>query len=186
MKEHNWIIGKRKVVESNRLFTAVKAELKNPRNGEEKEFVRLELADWVNILAITPQQEVVLVRQFRFGSEQMELELPGGVVEAGEPPLKAGVRELREECGFAGENATILTEFSPNPAIQNNTLSVVLVENAIKVAEQQLDPMEDIEVRLVKMDELLTMIKNGTLRHSYTHTVIFHYLLQRGYVQKLR
>ncbi len=184
MEKHNWIIEKKEPIEVNRLFTAVKAEVCNPRNKNRKEFVRLELADWVNILAITAEKEVVLVRQFRFGSEQMEWELPGGVVEAGEPPLEAGIRELKEESGFAGDSARILTTFAPNPAVQNNEMTVILVENAVKVAEQQLDPMEDIEVHLVKLDTLITMIQDGTLRQSFTHAALFHYLLQTGQVHK--
>ncbi len=181
---HNWIIGSKEPIESNRLFTATRARVRNPRNGMEREFIRLEMDPWVNTLALTPQQEILLVRQFRFGSQRLEWEVPGGVVEAGEDPVAAGIRELREECGFAGDSARILTTIYPNPAIQNNQLTIVLVENAVQVAEQQLDPMEDIEVGRMKMDEIIAMIKSGALHHSLTHTAIFHYLLQTGQLQQ--
>ncbi len=181
---HSWIIGEKKPIETNRLFTAVRAKVRNPRNGMEKEFIRLEMDHWVNTLALTPQQELLLVRQFRFGSQQLEWEVPGGVVEAGEDPVAAGVRELKEECGFAGDSAKILATIFPNPAIQNNQLTIVLVENAVQVAEQQLDPMEDIEVGRMKVAEILAMIQSGALRHSLTHTAIFHYLLQTGSLQE--
>lgn len=177
---HNWNIGSIEEVSQNRLFRATKAQVRNPRNGVEKEFFRLEMPPWVNILALTPENKVLLVRQFRFGTERLEWEIPGGVVESGESPLDAGIRELKEESGFAGDTAKVLGTLSPNPAIQSNTLTMVLVENAVPVAEQQLDPMEDIEVRLVDIDEMITMIKEKEIRHSFTCNALFHYFLLTG------
>ncbi len=178
-QQHNWNIRKREEISNNKLYRATKAQIRNPRNGMEKEFFRLELPPWVNILALTPQKEIVLVRQFRFGSERMEWEVPGGVVEPGETALEAGVRELKEESGFIGKRAEILGEISPNPAIQTNTLTMVLVEEAVKISPQQLDPMEDIEVEVFFIGEVLEMIRRNILRHSFSHTILLHYFLQK-------
>lgn len=176
----DWKISAHEEVSSNKIFTVEKAKIQNPRNGIEKDFFRLELPPWVNILALTPEKEVLLVRQFRFGTEQMEWEVPGGVVEQGESPLNAGIRELKEETGFVGDVAKLLGTLLPNPAIQTNSLSMILVENAVEVTAQQLDQMEDIELRLVSIDEMVAMIKERKIQHSFTCNVLFHYFLHEG------
>lgn len=172
-----WRLGPLREIASNTLFRGVTSTVRNPRTGIEKDFYRFELPPWVNILAFTPGQKILLVRQFRFGTEQMEWEVPGGVVEKGESPLDAGLRELKEETGFAGENGRIIGTIHPNSAIQNNILSTVLVENAAKVAAPELDPMEDIEVRQATLPEVMQMLREGKLRHGFTYNALMHYFL---------
>ena len=90
----------------------------------------IDAVDWVNVIALTPDDLLVLVEQYRHGTNTVELEIPGGMVDRGDAsPVVAGVRELREETGYEGENARILGKIFPNPAIQSNTCFTVLVEN---------------------------------------------------------
>src|SRR5664279_4692538 len=102
--------------------------------------------DWVNVLALTPDHRLVLVRQFRFGVDAFSLEIPGGVMEPDEDPVAAGLRELREETGFTGRGARLLGSVHPNPAIQSNRCHIVLVEEAVRTEALEWDADEEIEV----------------------------------------
>ena len=103
-------------------------QYRHPVRGTEKEFIVAHAPDWVNVVAVTPEGKIVLVRQFRFGSNALSLEVPGGVMEEGEDPIAAGVRELSEETGYGGGKARLLGSVHPNPAIQDNRCHFVLVE----------------------------------------------------------
>jgi ADP-ribose pyrophosphatase len=98
----------------------------------------------VNVLALTPDHRLVLVRQFRFGIDGFSLEIPGGVMEAGEDPLEAGLRELREETGFAGGVARLLGSVHPNPAIQSQSLPLCARGRRRATAALEWDPDEEI------------------------------------------
>lgn len=151
------------------------------RSGAEKSFYLLDFPNWVNVVAVTEQQEMVFVRQYRYGSDRVELEIPGGVVESGEGALAAGCRELMEECGYAGDRSRIIGEVNPNPAIQGNRCSTVLVENARLVGEQQMDEMEDIEVLLMPVEKVLDDLQKGTLPidHGLVLNALSFYLFQK-------
>src|SRR5262245_10671524 len=101
----------------------------SPRTGQEHEFFVLDCANWVNVVALTSAKQLVMVEQYRHGSETVELEIPGGVMDAGESPVESALRELREETGYTGENARVLGRITPNPALMSNTCFTVLVEN---------------------------------------------------------
>lgn len=147
------------------------------RSGVSRNFYRLGLTPWVNIVAITPEEHIVCIRQYRFGSGQIELEIPGGAVEKGENPLDAGVRELQEETGYTGENARIIGKVCPNPAIQDNLCYTVLVENAQKTGNQRPDDMEDIEVFTLSQVELAQHIQDGSINHGLVLNAIMFYNL---------
>lgn len=133
----------------------------------------MECADWVNVVAITPQRKIVLVRQYRFGRETFSLEVPGGVVEDGEDPRVAGLRELREETGYDGGEVTSLGWVEPNAAIQNNRCHMFLVEGCTLQAAQELDEGEDVEVVLMDLDDLPEAIRSGEIKHALSLTAFF-------------
>jgi 8-oxo-dGTP pyrophosphatase MutT (NUDIX family) len=147
------------------------------RTGIDKDFFKLEFSNWVNIVACTDRNEIVLIRQYRFGTEQVELEIPGGAVNDGEPPLEAGLRELLEETGYAGENGRIIGRVCPNPAIQGNFCYTVLVENVKKIAEPNLDEMEDIEVLTVPEAETFALIQDGSIHHGLVMNGLMFYAM---------
>ena len=138
----------------------------NPRTNAEHEMVVLENPDWVNIIALTSEDELVMVEQYRQGSETIELEIPGGLVDAGESPLESGLRELREETGYEGENPRILGTLFANPAIMNNHVHTMMVENCLKKHELDWDAGEDIALHLIPAAEVPTLIRDGKIRHS--------------------
>ncbi len=151
----------------------------NPRTNAEHEMVVLENPEWVNICALTPDNELVMVEQYRQGSETVELEIPGGLVDEGESPLDSGLRELREETGHEGENARIIGSLFANPAIMNNQVHTVLVENCVQKHELAWDEGEDILVRLVPVADIPGLIGTGKIRHSIIVAALQLFALER-------
>ena len=166
MKNSEWKTVSNKPIGNFRIFNMREITAKSPRTGKEHPFIVLEGNDWINIIALTPEKKIVLVKQYRFGTSKSELEIPGGIIEHGEEPMEAGIRELREETGYVGTNPTYLGHIDPNPAFQTNKCHTILIENCEKMDEQQLDPGEDINVQIASMDEVKNLIDNGIIRHS--------------------
>jgi ADP-ribose pyrophosphatase len=138
----------------------------DPRNGAEHPRVIIECPDWVNIIPITVDDQVVLVRQFRFGVWSTTLEIPGGMVDAGERPRDAAVRELSEETGFVPGRVLPLGWVHPNPAFQTNRCHSYLALGCHRAsASQQLDAGEDIEVLLHPRKDVPELLRSGAITH---------------------
>jgi ADP-ribose pyrophosphatase len=151
----------------------------SPRTGEPHDFYVLETVDWVNVIALTPDDHLILVEQYRHGSDTIELEIPGGMMDQDESAVLTGVRELREETGYSGENARVLGEILPNPAIMNNRCFTVLVENCRCVHPTQFDHSEELITRLVPVKEIPFLVASGKIRHSLVVVALFHFVLSR-------
>jgi ADP-ribose pyrophosphatase len=149
-----------------RIFNVVGQRYRHPVRNTEREFVVIHPPDWVNVVALTPDRQIVLVRQFRYGIDEFSLEIPGGVIDAGEDPMIAGVRELREETGFTGAPAKRLGIVYPNPAMQSNRCHFVFVENAVRSHELEWDTDEEIQVVTLPAEEVLAMAHSGGIMHS--------------------
>lgn len=150
------------------------------RTGIERDFFKLDFPRWVNIVACTAKNKIILIRQYRFGTDRVELEIPGGAVNDGESPLKAGLRELLEETGYTGDHGRIIGKVCPNPALQDNFCYTVLVENVKKVAEPMLDEMEDIEVLTMSENETFALIHDGTINHGLVLNGLMFYAMTRN------
>lgn len=148
------------------VFDLQSVSYRHPVRGTEKSFVVVRSPDWVNVLAVTQTGEIVLVRQFRFGIDSFSLEIPGGVMEAGEDPITAGLRELREETGFTGSRVRLLGSTHPNPAIQSNRCHFVLVEDAVRTEALDWDPDEEIEITTRPADDVLALARSGGITHA--------------------
>lgn len=152
----------------------------SPRTGKEHEFLVLDSTNWVNVVAITTDQQVVMIEQFRHGSGTVELEIPGGMMDPVDAsPEAAGIRELREETGFAGDQARVIGEVFPNPAIMSNTCYTVLVENCRCLHPVELDHGEDLITRLVPIADIPTLISSGKIRHSLVVVGLSYFELLR-------
>jgi 8-oxo-dGTP pyrophosphatase MutT (NUDIX family) len=166
-----------KILESSYVrpwFRIDKCELPN---GNFLDANILEFRSWANVVALTTTGEVVLVRQYRHGVEDMLWDFPGGVVEDGEDPMEGAKRELLEETGYATTNLVQVAKLYPNPAFQTNALYCFLALDAEKVGGQNLDAGEDIEVGLVPLDQVLEMAKCGEFPHALMAAVLFSTLV---------
>src|SRR5690606_13386742 len=126
----------------------------------------LHLADVVNVVAVTTDRQVILVRQFRAGSRHDSLETPGGLIDAGEDPIIAGARVLREETGYVGDPPRVLGTVWSNPSILTSRATTILITNARRVAEPTLDHNEEVSLELVPADRIPALIRDGQIDHS--------------------
>jgi ADP-ribose pyrophosphatase len=158
-----------------KIFELQREKYVSPRTGETLNATIIAAADWVNIVALTRAGECVLIRQFRFGTELMTLEIPGGMIDPGEAPLVAAQRELREETGYVAERWTSIGRFAPNPAFQRNYLHTFLAEGCAHEGELVQDPGEDIEVLLMSQAQVQAALADGSIDHALV-VIAFHAL----------
>ena len=158
----------------------------NPRTGKEHDFFVLESVNWVNVIAVTPDRQLVMVEQYRHGSNTVELEIPGGMMDAGETdPVATAVRELREETGYAGENARLLGKIHSNPAILSNVTYTVLIENCRLQHGVEFDSGEDLITRLVPVTEIPKLVADEKIGHSLVVVALYYFDLWRRGIKQL-
>ena len=153
-----------------------KDRYRHPDLEGERDFLVIDARNWVNIVAVTPDDQIVLIRQFRYGVGDTRWEVPAGVIEPGEAPIDAAVRELREETGYAGDPPELLCEVEPNPAIQSNLCTSYLIRNATLQHDTEWDENEVIEVVLRSKQEVSRMIATGEFSHALLQLPLLHYL----------
>jgi len=161
-----------------RVFSVSESVSVCPRTSQEHRFYYLDTADWVNIVPITSQQEVVFVRQFRHGSEDITLEIPGGMVDAGEDPEVAAVRECLEESGYEAGRVESLGVLNPNPAIFPNRLHTYLARECSRVTEIANTSTEHTELVLVPIADLQRMLQSGEISHALVAATLWRLLYQ--------
>jgi 8-oxo-dGTP pyrophosphatase MutT (NUDIX family) len=154
----------------------------HPRTGQEHDFFVLDSVNWVNVIALTPDHQIIMVEQYRHGSNTVELEIPGGMMDPDETdPVATAVRELREETGYVGEKAHLLGRILSNPAIMSNVTYTVLVENCRLQHETEFDHAEDLETRLLPVSEIPRLVAEEKIQHSLVVVALYHFdLWQRG------
>lgn len=170
-----WVRGPERSLAATRIFDLRSVAYRHGTRGTERDFVVVASPDWVNVLALTPDERLVLVRQFRIGIDHFSWEIPGGIVEADEDPVVAGLRELREETGFTGVRARLLASVHPNPAIMNNRCHLVLVEDAVNTHPSDWDADEEIESATIPAEEVLAWARAGRITHSLVVAGLFHF-----------
>ena len=155
-----------RTVARTRIFDVQSVDFRHPARPRAQDFFVISAPDWVNVVALTPDRQLVLVRQFRYGTNDFSLEIPGGVMDPGEDAIAAGVRELREEPGYVGTNARLLGRVHPNPAMQDNRCHLVLVEEARREAGLDWDADEEFEIMTRPVDEVYQLAYAGGITHA--------------------
>ena len=148
------------------IFRLLRSVRRSPTGGGEHTFMRLDTPDWVNVIAVTREGGMLLVEQYRHGTDAVTLEIPGGMVDAGESAAKAAARELEEETGFWTEQLSLLGSVEPNPAFLSNTCWTYLALGCTQRGHAEPDPTEEIAVRQCSLAEFTSLIENGTIRHA--------------------
>lgn len=163
-----------------KIFNVNKQRFRRKSDGVYGDFFVLDSSDWVNVLAITPEDQIVLVRQFRYGTQEFSLEPPGGVIEKGENPIVAGLRELEEETGFSSNEGSLIGSARPNAAIFSNQCHFVLVKNVRKVAEIDFDQHEELVTELYPVKNLKELVTKNLITHSIGLNAILRLILHLG------
>lgn len=162
---------------SYRVFSVRTDTARSPRTGREHDFYILESADWVSIIPLTPDGEVVMVRQYRHGIREVTLEVPGGLVGPGDTPLEAARRELLEETGYEAGDIKLIGVAHPQPAVLNNRHLTFLATNVHQTTIAHLDEGEDIEVVLVPLTEVQRKIAEGKITNAMVILSFYWYSL---------
>lgn len=163
-----WILERREQGPDLTLFRTRFDWLKNPRNAKTIRAVVLESNDWVNVVALTPDKKILVVRQYRFGIQKTTLEIPAGLIEPGENPEQAAVRELVEETGYTSDQWIPLGWVEANPAFLNNRCYLWLAMDVVKTTETHLDTGEELVMDELSIEEVMEEIKAGRMRNTYS------------------
>jgi 8-oxo-dGTP pyrophosphatase MutT (NUDIX family) len=178
MKPKHWTILSSKLDKSYRVFNLRTDHARSPRTGDSHDFFVMESASWVNIIPLTPANEVVMVWQYRHGTRDITLEIPGGLVNKGDSPEAAALRELREETGYTAASAIPLNFVHPNPAIQNNRCYTFLARDCVPAGGQQQDEKEDIGVVLIPLADIPRIIREGVITHALVIAAFYRYFME--------
>lgn len=173
-----WIQTSKELVFQSFLFRHFRVGFRSEHSRKEGHFDVLETKDWVNVVPFTNDDQVVMVRQFRFGSNELSLEFPAGAIEPGEAPEKAARRELLEETGSEGQAVWASGECRPNPAFLNNRCYHFVAEGVEFRRAQALDEFEEIEFVLVPVEEVDALIRGGKISHALS-IAAWHYCRAR-------
>ncbi|KQC11750.1 MAG: hypothetical protein APR63_12205 [Desulfuromonas sp. SDB] len=166
MKEFGWELLSSELNSDLNIFKVNISKYRNLRNGTILDAVILDTPDWVNVIAVTEDNRIILVEQFRFGAAMKSLEVPAGLIEPGEAHLQAAKRELSEETGYTSEQWEYLGFVKPNPAFLNNRCHFWLARNVQLTEQPRPDPGENLKVKLITSRELKQAVIDGKINHS--------------------
>lgn len=176
MKIIKWKKIKSEIALTANIFRYVKIKSESPTSGKIGDFDVLQCSNWVNIMALTKDKKIVLIKQYRHGIEDVTLEIPGGAVNLNEDPKEAAMRELKEETGYTSKNWQHIGRVAANPAFMNNYCDTFLARDATLTHKQELDPFEEIEVFLTDESELKRLVKNKEINHSIVISAFYLFL----------
>jgi len=140
----------------------------------------LEYPAWANAVALTEENKIIMVRQYRHAAGVVSLEIPGGVIEAGESPEVGMKRELLEETGYRFDNLEPLCKLHANPSTANNVTHCYLARGGKKVQGQHLDEQEQIEVEEYTIEEVKQFLADNKITQALHVSTLFYALMKLG------
>ena len=159
------------------VFRVSRTLSRSPRTGDVHPFYQIRADDWVNVVPVTPDGHVVMVRQWRHGCQELTLEIPGGIVDPGESPAEAAVRELLEETGFGGGRLEPLGSVNPNPALFGNRVHTFLVRGAAPLGPIRNASTEETSLVLVPRREIPALLRAEAIDHALVVAALFRFQL---------
>ncbi len=142
----------------------------------------IEVPSWTNMVIITKDEKIVLVKQYRHASGEITLELPGGLLEKGETPKISAIREMQEETGYVSNEIEFLSQVLSNPALHNNTAYFFLARNAEKMVATHFDPFEDLQLETYTKEELKQLLNEGKIQHGVQVGAIYQAMLRLNWM----
>mgnify|MGYP003393117270 FL=1 len=178
-----WQVLESREIYSSPFFRFKSDRCRLPDGRENPAYYIFEFADWVNVIPMTDDGKLVLIKQYRHGTGEVCIEVPGGSMDSRyeTDPQAAGLRELEEETGYRAGVVQFIGKHRPNPALQNNYMHTYLATGCHKVGEPHLDPFEDIEVVLKTIPETMELVYSGQMTHSIILASLFLALPNLGY-----
>ncbi len=177
-----WQVVKDKKVFVTPIFDLHEFSLDAPGQKIDHPFYVLKAPEWINVIALTEDNQIVLVEQYRVGVDETTLELPGGMVDEGETPLEAAKRELLEETGCSSDHWELIGKTSSNPAILSNFTHLYLATECEFTGSQKTDGTEDIAVQTLPLDEFLDLVRSGTVHHAIVLAAVAQFLLRKDWL----
>ena len=175
-----WEIVGDELLQACRVWDLRARRYRHPKTAKEGEFYYLDSRDWAIVVARTVEGELVMIRQFRWGSDELSWELPGGIVDPGEDPVEAGLRELREETGYIAETGKLIGRCRPNPAILNNFCQIIFADGCrLSDTGTEWDEHEEIEVRAMPESVVMDWARDCKIGHALALNGLLFYQLQK-------
>ena len=171
-----WRELERKTIAKCRIFDVERSVAASPVDGEPREFDLIKSTDWAQIVPVTADDEVVLVRQYRHGTRRVTVEIPGGLIDPGEEPATAALRECLEETGYRARVALPLGVVRPNPAMFDNRLHAFYAVDVEPERAVQNTGSEITEVVLVPVSDLEELLVAGEIDHALVAATLWRYL----------